>query len=140
MYVTRPLSHYINNPNSLSLPPEGPNLGYLVIQDEESDKYSCFGMCKNTDLINLPFPQNKNLTTGYSSGDDTIHHNLTFFPVLNQPLSKNRYYVIDAHGKHKGYVPRKLILCNYVYRVCEQILICLLLFSGRRMRVQRKKT
>ncbi|KAL1807818.1 hypothetical protein ACET3Z_024808 [Daucus carota] len=102
MYVTRPLSYYLNNSKSLSLPPEGPNSGYLVIQDEESEMYSCFGLCKNTDLNDLPFPQDKNLTTRYSSGEDTYHHNLAFFPVLNQPLSKKRYYVIDAYGKHKG--------------------------------------
>ncbi|KAK1389895.1 3-ketoacyl-CoA synthase [Heracleum sosnowskyi] len=102
MYVTRPLSYFINNSNSLSIPPEGPNSGYLVIQDENSETYSCFGMYKNTDLIHLPFPQSKNLTTRYSSGENTYHHRLAFFPVLNQPLSKNRYYVIDAYGKHKG--------------------------------------
>lgn len=106
MYVTRPLSHYINNPESLSLPPEGPNSGYLVIQDEESEIYCCFGLCKNRDLIDLPFPQNKNLTTRYSSGSGenqhTSYHDVTFFPVLNQPLSRNQYYVIEPHGKHKG--------------------------------------
>ncbi|KAK1389893.1 3-ketoacyl-CoA synthase [Heracleum sosnowskyi] len=106
MYVTRPLSHYINYPESLSLPPEGPNSGYLVIQDEESEIYSCFGLCKNRDLIDLPFPQNKNLTTRYttSSGEHqhTSYHDVTFFPVLNKPLSSNQYYVIEPHGKHKG--------------------------------------
>lgn len=106
MYVTRPLSHYINNPESLSLPPEGPNSGYLVIQDEESEVYTCFGLCKDRDLIDLPFPQNKNLTTRYSSGSGkhqhTSHHDVTFFPVLNQPLSSNHYYAIEPHGKHKG--------------------------------------
>lgn len=106
MYVTRPLSHYTNNPESLSLPPEGPNSGYLVIQDEESEIYCCFGLCKNRDLIDLPFPQNKNLTTRYttSSGEEqhTSYHDVTFFPVLNKPLSSNQYYVIEPHGKHKG--------------------------------------
>lgn len=106
MYVTRPLSHYINNPEYLSLPPEGPNSGYLVIQDEESEIYCCLGLCKDRDLIDLPFPQNKNLTTRYSSGTGehrhTSYQDVTFFPVLNKPLSSNQYYVIKPHGKHKG--------------------------------------
>ncbi|KAL1807821.1 hypothetical protein ACET3Z_024811 [Daucus carota] len=106
MYVTRRLSQYINYPEYLSIPPQGPNSGYLVIQDEESEIYYCFGLCKNRELIDLPFPQNKNLTTRYSSGTEknkhTSHHDVTFFPVLNQPLSSNRYYAIEPHGKHKG--------------------------------------
>ncbi|KAA8529240.1 hypothetical protein F0562_033961 [Nyssa sinensis] len=106
MYVTRPLSLYRKFPNSLSSPPDGPNSGYLVLQDEESETTTCFGLCKNRYLIDLPFPQNKNLTTRYSSGagenrsvslDDVV-----FIPVLNQPLSSNRYYVIKPHGTHKG--------------------------------------
>ncbi|KAL1807827.1 hypothetical protein ACET3Z_024817 [Daucus carota] len=106
MYVTRPLSQYRNNPQSLLLPPQGPHSGYLVIQDEESETYSCFGLCKNRSLLDLPFPQNKILTTIYSTGggetQQTYLHDAIFFPVLNQPLSSNRYYVIEAHGKRKG--------------------------------------
>ncbi|KAG5521449.1 hypothetical protein RHGRI_033867 [Rhododendron griersonianum] len=106
MYVTRPLSHYLRSPESLSLPPEGPNSGYLVMQDEESETTTCFGLCKKRYLIDLPFPQNKNLTVRYSSGGgDNRHvslHDATFIPVLNQPLSLNRYYAIKPHGSHKG--------------------------------------
>ncbi|KAL1807820.1 hypothetical protein ACET3Z_024810 [Daucus carota] len=117
MYITRPLSHYLNNPEDLSLPPEGPNSGYLVIQDEESEIFCCFGLWKDWDLVDLPFPQNKNLTTRYYSSrsrhnqytgthhrkeQHTSYHDVTFFPVLNQPLSSNRYYAIKPHGKHKG--------------------------------------
>lgn len=102
MYVTRFLSHYRNNPESLSLPPEGPNSGYLVIQDQESVIYSCFGLCKDTVryLTHLPFPHNKFLTTEFAE----IFRYVRFFPLLNQPLSTNLYYVIEPHGKHKGYV------------------------------------
>ena len=40
MYVTRPRSMYKKSPSVLSLlPPEGPNCGILVIQDEEAEKY-----------------------------------------------------------------------------------------------------
>ncbi|WOH07771.1 hypothetical protein DCAR_0727205 [Daucus carota subsp. sativus] len=86
MYVTRLLSHYRHNPESLSIPPQGPNSGYLVIQDEESEIYSCFGLCKNR------------------AGEHrhTSYHDATFVPVLNQPLSSKRYYVIEPHGKRKG--------------------------------------
>ncbi|CAK9157335.1 unnamed protein product [Ilex paraguariensis] len=106
MYVTRPLSHYIRLPESLSLPPEGPNSGYLVIQDEESETYTCFGLCKDRFLADLPFPQNKDLTMRYSSGagehETVFHDGVSFIPVLNLPLSSNRYYAIKPHGNHKG--------------------------------------
>ncbi|KAK6116391.1 hypothetical protein DH2020_049853 [Rehmannia glutinosa] len=106
MYVTRPLSQLLKSPEVLTEPPEGPNSGYLVIQDEESETYSCFGCCKNRTLKDLPFPQNKELTVRYttSTGENT-HVSLDpvfLIPVLNQPLSSNRYYAIVPHGKHKG--------------------------------------
>ncbi|THG16972.1 hypothetical protein TEA_021977 [Camellia sinensis var. sinensis] len=100
MYVARPLSYYLRSPEYLSLPPEGPNSGYLVIQDEESETTTCFGLCKNRYLINLPFPQNKDLTVQDSSG--TVFYDATFVPVLNQPLSSNLYYAIKLHGSRKG--------------------------------------
>ncbi|KAH7843317.1 hypothetical protein Vadar_015116 [Vaccinium darrowii] len=127
MYVTRPLSQYLSSPELLSLPPEGPNSGYLVIQDEESVTTStCFGLSKNRYLIDLPFPQNKNLTVDYSTtrsaasfqfsiamgpcsfefsiGRDVSYHDATLFiPVLNQPLSSNRYYAIKVHGQGEAY-------------------------------------
>ncbi|KAH7832917.1 hypothetical protein Vadar_001310 [Vaccinium darrowii] len=106
MYVTRPLSQYLRSPESLSIPPEGPNSDYLVIQDEESERTTFFGLCKNRYLKDLPFPQNKNLTVRYSSGagknSDVSYDGANFIPVINQPLSSNRYYVIKPHGSHKG--------------------------------------
>ncbi|CAK9157338.1 unnamed protein product [Ilex paraguariensis] len=102
MYVTRPLSHYISFPESLSLPPEGPNSGYLVLQDEKSETYTFFGLRKDRYLADLPFPQNKDLTLRYSNGDDVSHDDVSFIPVLNLPLSSNRYYAIKPHGNHKG--------------------------------------
>ncbi|XP_042500088.1 uncharacterized protein LOC122078250 isoform X1 [Macadamia integrifolia] len=114
MYLTRYLSQYKQFPSSLSLPPpEGPNSGYLVIQDEDSIGTTCFGLCKDKYIHEMPFPQNKILTVEYST---TSGHNPTtgtqnhvrytddvyFIPALNQPLSSNRYYVIKAHGRHKG--------------------------------------
>ncbi|CAL0308027.1 unnamed protein product [Lupinus luteus] len=99
MYVTRPLSMYKRNPAALSqTPPPGPNSGYLVIMDEEAETYNCFGLCKDSVIRDLPFPQNKNLIVNYSSDDEDA----LFVPVLDQPLSSNRYYVIRRKGKHKG--------------------------------------
>ncbi|XP_057761393.1 uncharacterized protein LOC130981746 [Arachis stenosperma] len=109
MYVTRHLSHYKKDPNALSgsLPdPEGPNSGYLVLQDEAAQSYCCFGLWKNNCISHLPFPQDKNLTVTYIEGhgeDVTIDlDKVIFIPVLNQSLSSNRYYVIRRKGKHQG--------------------------------------
>ncbi|KAM7464404.1 hypothetical protein LguiA_032525 [Lonicera macranthoides] len=106
MYVTRPLSHLIRFPNSLSDLPEGPNSGYLVIKDEEAETYCCFGLCKNRDLVDLPFPQNKDLTIRYwtQAGENSSvsYDDVLFIPLLNHPLSSNRYYAIKPHGSHKG--------------------------------------
>ncbi|KAJ0692777.1 hypothetical protein HanPI659440_Chr15g0589761 [Helianthus annuus] len=66
MYVTRSLSHYKTSPEALYHPPKGPNSGYLVIQDEESERHTFFGLFKDRYLVGLPFPQNKTLTTRYS--------------------------------------------------------------------------
>ena len=119
MYVTRPLSMYKRSPDALSLPPpEGPSSGILVIQDEESEPTCCFGLCKSSDIKDLPFPQNKSLehryTTGIGIACNTTHHfqDVVFIPVLNQPLSSYRYYVIQPHGKHKGYALLITQLCH----------------------------
>ncbi|KAJ0253357.1 hypothetical protein HA466_0110550 [Hirschfeldia incana] len=103
MYVTRRLSGYQRNPLELEQqPPEGPNSGILVIQDEESRPLSCFGLCYCQDLKGLPFPQNAKLTVSYSDGDDFFHDPVLFIPVPDQPLSSNCYYVIRRRGKHSG--------------------------------------
>ena len=108
MYVTRPLSMYQKNPSMLSLPPpEGPNSGILVIQDEESEPRRFFGLFKGHELKNLPFPQNKNLKLRYSTstGENTSvsYFYTAFIPVLNQPLASNCYYAISSRGDQKGY-------------------------------------
>jgi hypothetical protein len=111
---------YKRNPSALSsAPPEGSNSGILIIQDEEVDLTCCFCFSKIDFVKDLPFPQNKNLTVSYTTstgnnGQTTITGNngqtinssnqAIFIPVLNQPLSSNRYYVIERQGKHKGYV------------------------------------
>ncbi|XP_073135838.1 uncharacterized protein [Henckelia pumila] len=107
MYVTRPLSLLRKFPELVSEHPEGPNSGYLVIQDEESETYSFFGLFKNHTLKQLPFPQNKELSFRYTSstGDgrqSTSCDPVFLIPALNQPLSCNTYYAIVPHGKRKG--------------------------------------
>ncbi|XP_061951834.1 uncharacterized protein LOC133674634 [Populus nigra] len=120
MYVTRPLSMYKRNPSALSsAPPEASNSGILILQDDEVDLTCCF-CCSKIDFVkDLPFPQNKNLTVSYTTttgsngqsnnGQTTINssNQAIFIPVLNQPLSSNRYYVIERQGKHKGHNPDK---------------------------------
>ncbi|XP_011020712.1 PREDICTED: uncharacterized protein LOC105122984 [Populus euphratica] len=111
MYVTRPLSLYKRNPSALSLPPpEGPNSGILIIQDEEAEPTCCFGLFKSDQVEDLPFPQNKNLkvrytTSGGAAGSThtvTYTNRVIFVPVLNQPLSSNQYHVIERRGRYKG--------------------------------------
>ncbi|KAE9595718.1 hypothetical protein Lal_00030490 [Lupinus albus] len=107
MYVTRPFSLYKKSPEALSLPPpEGPNSGILVIQDLDLEPTSCFGLGQYHEVKELPFPQNMNLELFYRSGISinraTHYHHVAFIPVLNQPLSSNKYYVIQHNGKHRG--------------------------------------
>ncbi|XP_062111121.1 uncharacterized protein LOC133822705 [Humulus lupulus] len=107
MYVTRPLSLLRRSPELLnSAPKEGPNSGYLVLFDEECETTTCFGLCKERSIKALPFPQNKDLTVTYtiSNGQSSTTYcdDVVFVPVLDQPLSSNKYYVIRRQGKHKG--------------------------------------
>ncbi|XP_027191940.1 uncharacterized protein [Cicer arietinum] len=105
MYATRLFSLYKLNPSALSdPPPSGPNSSYLVLFDEEAETCSCFGFCKTEYNIikDFPFPQNKNLTIHYSYGDNSNLEKVMFLPVLNQPLSSNRYYVIGRKGENQG--------------------------------------
>lgn len=101
---------YKQFPSALALPPpEGLNSGILVIQDEEAEPTCCFGLFKSHELESLPFPQNKNIELVYRTGGSRKHRNVhrndvTFIPVLDQPLSSNRYYALQPHGSHKGYV------------------------------------
>lgn len=99
MYVTRRLSEYLKDNGALSVkPPEGPNSGILVISDEEAE--NGFGLRRDDRIRNLPLPQNKDLTV-FASDEST--NRVMFIPVLNQPLSANRYYVIFTQGWEEGY-------------------------------------
>ncbi|KAE9615429.1 hypothetical protein Lal_00048110 [Lupinus albus] len=108
MYVTKPLSLYKKSPEALSMsPPEGPYSGILVIQDvNDLEPTCCFGLGEYHEVKELPFPQNMNLELFYRSGISinrvTYYHHVAFIPVLNQPLSSNKYYVIQQNGKHRG--------------------------------------
>lgn len=109
MYVTRPLSLYYNTPSAVTEPPaEGPGSGILVIEDREAEEQAtcCWGLCRTARLYDTPFPQNKMIkvryTTGQGKNSHTYRDDVYFIPVVGQPLSSNRYYVVRAHGKHKG--------------------------------------
>ncbi|KAF8104579.1 hypothetical protein N665_0171s0081 [Sinapis alba] len=107
MYVTRRLSEYQRNKSELKQTlSEAPNSGVLIIQDEESKPTCCFGSCYEPGLKGLPFPQNAKLTVNYSItvNNVTIAYRdpVVFIPVLDQPLSSNRYYAIKRSGKHSG--------------------------------------
>ncbi|XP_077236655.1 uncharacterized protein LOC143878236 [Tasmannia lanceolata] len=109
MYVTRPLSLYRKSPEAAVMsPPEGPNSGYLVLfyEESEAEATSCWGTCKDNRIRDLPFPQNKILTVKYIKSQGKTQHThsdkVLFIPVMDQPLSSNRYYVIRADGKHQG--------------------------------------
>lgn len=109
MYTTRSLSLLKRSPELLnSRPTEGPNSGYLVMFDEESESTVCFGLCKDRSVRELPFPQNKDLTVEYTihTGESQVTYSdaVTFIPVVGEPLSSNRYYVIRRQGKHAGLV------------------------------------
>ncbi|KAL6192967.1 hypothetical protein ACLB2K_034052 [Fragaria x ananassa] len=105
MYVTRPLSWYKKYPADLSLPPpEGPNSGILVIQDEEPR--CCMNLFKSDMIQDLPLPQNKSLelyyAQGFYPGRELHFFKVLFIPVLDQPLSSNQYYAIYPFGKDRG--------------------------------------
>ncbi|KAH6802145.1 hypothetical protein C2S51_033591 [Perilla frutescens var. frutescens] len=124
---TRPLSLVLKSAEIVAAAPDGPNSGYLVIQDEESETYSLLGLRKDRTVKKLPLPQNKELAVRYPRswglsanvslpidviGDVALDaatstaadssHSLFFIPLLNHPLSSNRYYAVLPHGKHNG--------------------------------------
>ncbi|GLT41184.1 hypothetical protein SLA2020_152670 [Shorea laevis] len=106
MYVTRPLSLYRDSPTALEeQPPAGPYSGYLVITDEEAEAQDtfCFGACKRKAVERRPFPQDRIVNiVHFSEIEGTMVTKVWFIPVLDQPLSSNRYYVIRAKGRYKG--------------------------------------
>lgn len=109
MYVTRPRSLYRSFPGALSLQPEAdvPYSGHLVVSDEESEAMdsSCCGIWRDHRIKRLPFPSDRILQVVHSSLQEEASVTKTWFiPVLDHPLSSNRYYVIKAKGRCKGYL------------------------------------
>uniref|UniRef100_A0ACD5YEL3 Uncharacterized protein n=1 Tax=Avena sativa TaxID=4498 RepID=A0ACD5YEL3_AVESA len=140
MYVTRPLSQYLADPNAAAEPPpEGPGSGFLVVVDEtgETARTRCWGLCVDREMRGLPFPQNRQLALRPNTSPDTLESCATFVdclsevvgsltdvdsgsapgskaakipdyamlvPVIGQPLSSGRYYVVKADGKYRGMV------------------------------------
>ncbi|KAI3863302.1 hypothetical protein MKW92_019784 [Papaver armeniacum] len=109
MYATKPLSLYRKNPSILSTATRGSSIsGYIVITDEETEAEDtcCWGICKDPKVGEFPFPQNKIVNVVYTSGSGknrtTDTDKVWFIPVIDLPLSSNRYYVITTSGKYKG--------------------------------------
>ncbi|XP_051119088.1 uncharacterized protein LOC127243220 [Andrographis paniculata] len=107
MYVTKPRSLYRRFPAALSAhpPADGPFSGQLVVTDEDSDAMdsSCCGICNTDRIKNLPLPSDRILKVVHSLPDEAANiAKVWFVPVLDHPLSSNRYYAIKARGHHKG--------------------------------------
>ncbi|XP_022149086.1 uncharacterized protein LOC111017584 [Momordica charantia] len=111
MYVTRPLSMYRNEGATSAAPVpaalvEGPNTGVLVIEDEAAESRWLFGLLKRKSVKAPPFPQNKIMELRYTINSGEHQHTDYFYalliPVINRPLSSNKYYVIKSRGKTKG--------------------------------------
>ncbi|KAJ8448196.1 hypothetical protein Cgig2_025120 [Carnegiea gigantea] len=123
MFVTRPLCLYKSHPDLLSVPPEGPGSGYLILEDADDVGYITTWSGKKTrePIKDLPFPQNKLLTVEYTSGEDNYVDEAAFIPFVDQLLSSNRYYVIVAKDDDKkGYVNN--LHANKVYTIYMHML------------------
>ena len=139
MYVTRPLSRYLDDPRAAAeQPPEGPGSGFLVVVDEtgETARTRFWGLCVDREMRGLPFPQNRQLALRPNTSPEPLESAATFVdffgaiadfasgshpgrapgvgkvakfphysmlvPVVGQPLSSGRYYVVRADGRHRG--------------------------------------
>ncbi|KAJ4825142.1 hypothetical protein Tsubulata_008678 [Turnera subulata] len=114
MYATRLLSQCQKNPSLLSTtlqPSEGPYSGYLVTWDDEDEPSITQPGCwftsnvRSSPLKKLPLPHDKELAIypmlrGYSNKN---YVTCIFVPVLDQPLSSNKYYLLK-HPFHLGKV------------------------------------
>uniref|UniRef100_A0A0D9X7S9 Uncharacterized protein n=1 Tax=Leersia perrieri TaxID=77586 RepID=A0A0D9X7S9_9ORYZ len=93
------MSRYLDNPEPASeQPPEGPGCGFLVVEDKAAVERAtvCWGLCYDTQLHILPFPQSHNLEVD----EDAV----VFVPVVGEPLSTHRYYIVHAAGREAGKV------------------------------------
>ncbi|KAL0450394.1 UNVERIFIED_CONTAM: hypothetical protein Slati_1595800 [Sesamum latifolium] len=108
MYVTRPRSLYRKFPGAVSVRPQQDSeySGHLVVSDEESEAMDsfCCGIWKNDRIKRLPFPSDKILQVVHPSLHEEAASvtKVWFVPVLDRPLSSNRYYIIKAKGRRKG--------------------------------------
>ncbi|XP_078179523.1 uncharacterized protein LOC144573619 [Carex rostrata] len=113
MYTTKCHSEFKAIPEvAMQPPPEGPCSGYVVVKEEDPDEETCtccLVLCPNMpDVRYLPIPQNKTLSFRFTSPEGEISTTATetvlFVPVINLPLSANRYYAVAAKGEHQGLV------------------------------------
>lgn len=123
MYVTRRVSELLNERGGLMSvpPPEGPNCGYLVISDDDmgirqkqrNNNNSRVNWRGEERILHLPIPQNKDFNVCPYNDED--NYRVIFIPVLNHPLSSNRYYVITRQDPNKGYLSNLIYLSYHSF-------------------------
>lgn len=125
---------YRKSPSTAEIPPpDAPYSGYLVITDEEAEDEDtcCWRICRRKNVKRLPFPQDKMFSVFHPSENEQASSvKVWFLPVPDHALSSNRYYVIRAKGRHKGYVYFGLFIIVFecirnlrnVYKICYEIL------------------
>ncbi|KAE8725237.1 hypothetical protein F3Y22_tig00009009pilonHSYRG00291 [Hibiscus syriacus] len=97
MYVTGSLSKYRRNPIDVSMAAAAtaPDSGLMVLGGREAaEKEEVKGIINNGLFKKLPLPSNAML---FQLDFDAVRRYFFFIPVLGQPLSSNRYYII--HGR-----------------------------------------
>ncbi|XP_039059090.1 uncharacterized protein LOC120202789 [Hibiscus syriacus] len=77
-----------------------PDSGLMVLGGREAaEKEEVKGIINNGLFKKLPLPSNAML---FQLDFDAVRRYFFFIPVLGQPLSSNRYYIIHGNGKYKG--------------------------------------
>ncbi|KAK8492227.1 hypothetical protein V6N11_031216 [Hibiscus sabdariffa] len=103
MYVTSTLPRYRRNPVEVSAA-AAPHSGLMVLRGREAaGEEEVKGFINKGLFKKLPLPSNAMF---YLVDYDTVRRYFFFIPVLGQPLSSNRYYVIHVDGKYKGLASR----------------------------------
>ncbi|KAK8633298.1 hypothetical protein V6N13_014144 [Hibiscus sabdariffa] len=99
MYVTSTLPRYRRNPVEISTVATLHSSLMVLREREAADDEEVKGFINKGLFKKLPLPSN---AMYFHTDFDTVRRHFFFIPVLGQPLSSNRYYVIHGDGKYKG--------------------------------------